>query len=103
MPRYLYRITPTRPEMLVASTPDEDRVVADHFAYLQQHAAAGTVLLAGRTQTTDANSFGIIIFDAPDDAAAEAFVAADPSVAGGVMDAALFPYRVAIGGHIEAG
>ena len=103
MPRYLYRITPTRTEMLLQSTPDEDRIVANHFAYLQEHAAAGRVLLAGRTQTTDAASFGIIIFEASDDAAAEAFVTADPAVAGGVMGAELFPYRVAIGGHIEAG
>ena len=103
MPRYLYRITPTRPDMLLDSTPDEDRIVADHFAHLQEHAAAGTVLLAGRTQTTDPDSFGIIIFEAADDAAAEAFVAADPAVANGVMDAKLFPYRVAIGSDIEAG
>lgn len=103
MPRYLYRITPTRPEMLLESTPDEDRVVADHFAYLQEHATSGTVLLAGRTQTTGADSFGIIIFEAADDDAAAAFVAADPAVANDVMDAKLFPYRVAIGSTIEAG
>ena len=103
MPRYLYRITPTRPEMLLQSTSEEDRVVANHFAYLQEHADAGTVLLAGRTQTADAASFGIIIFEAPDDVDAEAFVAADPAVQGRVMHAELFPYRVAIGGNIEAG
>lgn len=103
MPRYLYRIRPTRPEMLVEPTPDEDRAVAEHFAYLQEHAAEGRVLLAGRTQTTHADGFGIVIIEAPDDDSAAAFVAADPAVTQGVMEAVLFPYRVAIGGHIEAG
>ena len=89
--------------MLLESTLEEDGIIADHFAYLQEHAAAGTVLLAGRTQTTDADSFGIIILEAADDDDAAAFVAADPAVAKGVMEARLFPYRVAIGSDIEAG
>lgn len=95
--QFLYRIQPTRPEMLSGeSTPDEDRIVGEHFAYLKDLAAQGTVILAGRTLNTDPSSFGIIIFLAESEAAAETIVQNDPAVQQGVMNAELFPYRVAI-------
>ena len=97
MKQYLYRIQPARPEMLSeGATPQEDEIVGQHFAYLQSLTTSGTVILAGRTLTTDANSFGIIIFKAESDEAAQAIVDADPAVKAGVFKAALFPYRVAL-------
>lgn len=42
-------------------TAHESRTVAEHFAYLQQLAADGTVLMAGRTQTADEHTLGIPI------------------------------------------
>jgi uncharacterized protein YciI len=78
------------------STTQEDEIVGQHFAYLQSLMAAGTLILAGRTQTTDPDSFGIIIFRAKTDAAARAVVNADPAVKAGVFKARLFPYRVAL-------
>lgn len=103
MPRYLYRIKPTRLEMLTDHTDHEADVVSRHFAYLQENAANGVVLLAGRTLNTDPDTFGIIIFEAADDDAAKAFMDNDPAVIEGVMSASVFPYRVAIGGHISEG
>lgn len=103
MARYLYRTRATRHAMLAEPTEEEEGVVAAHFDYLQRHAAAGSVLLAGRTQTTHEDSFGIVIFEAADDEAAHDFMVNDPAVAAGVMTAAVFPYRVAIGGHVPEG
>ncbi len=54
--------------------------------------------LAGRTLTTGPETFGIVVFEAPDPAAASAVMAGDPAVAGGVMTAAVFPFRVALAG-----
>jgi uncharacterized protein YciI len=87
--------------MVTEPTDEEDGVIADHFRYLKDGAERGVVLLAGRT--LDADSFGIVIFEADDDDGAEAFMTADPAVRGNVMDAAVFPYRVAIGGTIGEG
>jgi uncharacterized protein YciI len=102
MPLYLYKIQPTRPQMLaVGPTPDEERAVAEHFAYLVRLTAAGVVLLAGRTQTRDFSSFGIIIFQAESQAAADAIVAEDPAVRQRVMRAELYPYRIALLGAIQ--
>ena len=95
--QFLYRIQPTRPEMLSeGTTSEEDRIVGEHFAYLKNLAEKGTVILAGRTLNTDPSSFGIIIFLAESEADAQSIIQADPAVQQGVMNAELFPYRIAI-------
>ena len=97
MPQFLYRIQPTRAEMLTSGpTPEEARIIGEHFAYLQALVVEGTVLLAGRTLNEDASSFGLCIFRAEDEASARGLMEGDPAVQYGVMSATLFPYRVAI-------
>lgn len=100
MLEFLYRIRPTRVEMLDDGGTEEERAaVGAHFAYLQQLLAEGRLILAGRTQSTGPESFGIVIFRATDGEEAASMVAADPAVAGGVMQAQLFPYHVALRGE----
>jgi uncharacterized protein YciI len=77
-------------------TPQEEQLVSQHFNYLKALMAQGTLILAGRTQTTDPDGLGIIIFKAESDADAQAIVDNDPAVANGVFKAKLFPYRVAL-------
>jgi uncharacterized protein YciI len=97
MAEYLYRIQATRPAMLTEGpTAIEAAIVREHFAYLKRLSEQGIVILAGRTQNTDASSFGVVIFNADSDAAADAVVANDPSVRDGVMRAEVFPYRIAL-------
>lgn len=96
MSEFLYKIQPTRTAMLVESTPEEDRIVGEHFAWLKGHVESGTVLLAGRTLNTDDSSFGIVIFRAESEAAARRLAAGDPAVRQGVMRSELYPYRVAL-------
>lgn len=94
---FLYRIQPTRPAMLTSGpTVAEAEATQAHFAYLQAARDAGVVLGAGRTLTTDESTFGIVIFRAPDEAAARELMENDPAVAAGVMRAELFPFRVAL-------
>ena len=95
--QFIYRIQPVRREHLSGgATPDEEATVERHFAYLQGLAARGVVLLAGRTLTADTASFGIIIFEAEDEAAARRLVDEDPAVAARVFRAELFPFRIAL-------
>ena len=94
---YLYRIQPTRTAMLTEGpTPDEARIVSEHFAYLEALVGKGVVILAGRTLNTDPSSFGIVIFRADSPEQARAVMDGDPAVRQGVMQAQLFPYRVAL-------
>jgi len=94
---YAYRIQPTRPGMLTEGpTEAETAVIERHFAYLKQAMEAGTLLMAGRTLTTDESSFGIAVFRAESPEAARRFTEADPAVREGVMRAEVFPFRVAL-------
>jgi uncharacterized protein YciI len=95
--QYLYRIKPTRPEMLIEGlTPQESEIVSQHFTYLQQLVQQGVVILAGRTLNTDEDSSGIVIFKADSEEQARTIMNNDPAVNQGVMHAKLFPYRVAL-------
>ena len=94
---YLYKIQPTRPEMLkLGATNDENQIIAQHYSYLKRLCDEGIVILAGRTLNTDPSSFGIVIFRAEDEQTAHEIVDADPGVKNGVMMATLYPYRIAL-------
>lgn len=96
--RFMYRLRPSRSAMLTQGpTPDESRVIGEHFEYLTRAAAAGQVLLFGRTQTADESTFGIALLRFADAERAGEFMRADPAVRAGVMVAELFPFAVAGG------
>lgn len=97
MAQYLYRIQPTRPAMLSeGATPREEEIISQHFGYLEGLTRQRVVILAGRTLNTDETSFGIVIFEAESETAAQAIVNNDPAVKLGVFRAELFPYRIAL-------
>jgi len=95
MAQWLYRIVPTRPEMVASPTDREQGVVAAHFDYLVELRDRGILILAGRTQVTE-GTFGIVIFEADDEPTARALMEGDPAVAGGVFEASLHPFAVAV-------
>jgi uncharacterized protein YciI len=98
---YLYKIQPTRPEMLIEGlTEDEERLVQEHFEYLRDLAEKGVVLLAGRTLNSDPTGFGIVIFRAASPDEARAVMEADPAVRHGVFRAELYPYVIALVGEL---
>jgi uncharacterized protein YciI len=87
---------PTRQGMLVETTLEEDEVIDQHFAYLEDLTRNGVVILAGRTLNTDETSFGLTIFEAEDEISAREIMENDPAIKGGIMTATLYPYRVAL-------
>ena len=93
MPHYLYLIHPLRHAFFEQPTPAEEAAMQAHFEYLKQFAEAGTVLLAGPCLD---ETFGLVVFQAADDATAQAFMYNDPSVQANVMMAELHPFRVSL-------
>ena len=77
-------------------TKEDKTVLERHFARFQEATKSGQLILAGRTSEPGDKTFGIAIFEAPDEAAARAFMEADPTVAGGLMTAELHPFAVAL-------
>lgn len=79
-----------------AWTKEDNAAVGAHFNRLKAAVAEGKVLLAGRTEEPLDRTMGLIIFAAPDEAAAREFMNGDPCVAAGVMTATLHPYGLAL-------
>ncbi|MFO7618460.1 MAG: YciI family protein [Thermoplasmata archaeon] len=99
MKQWLYRIQPSRAAMLIEGpSPEEERLVGQHFAYLKDLTGKGIVLLAGRTLNTDSSSFGIVIYKAADEKEARRIFENDPAVKAGVFVGEIYPYSVALVG-----
>jgi uncharacterized protein YciI len=96
-PQFLYvlRLVP-RLHDDAAWTEADRNAVSQHFRRLQQATAEGRVILAGRTTEPGDQTFGLVIFEAANEAAAREFMEADPCLAEGVMTATLHPYAVAL-------
>jgi uncharacterized protein YciI len=99
MQEYLYKLQLIRGDMLrTGPTAAEQAVVAEHFAYLQSLHAQGTIILVGRTMTTDDNAMGLAVFRAESEDAARQIMNDDPVVKKGVMTATLYPFKVVLQG-----
>jgi len=95
--QFIYTLYPNRLEMLTAApTAVEASVIDEHVQFLERLTKEGMVLLAGRTQTTDSSTFGIVLLESDSEAAARAIMLADPAVAKGVMTGTLYPFKVAV-------
>lgn len=98
MPEFVYQFHPgDRPELATdpeAWTEQDGAVGAAHFRRLQEAAAAGTVILAGRSQ--DGVGPAVVIFEADDEAAARRFMDEDPFVTNGLFRATLHPFHAAL-------
>ena len=97
MDQFLYILKPIRIGMVTkGSTPEEAETISRHFAYLSDLTDKGVIILVGRTQNKDESTIGLVIFEAEDESAARKIMENDPAVAGGVMRATLYPYKVAL-------
>lgn len=97
MEQFLYRIQPVRHDMLTkGSTEFESRIVSEHFNYLKRLTEDGVVILAGRTQSTDYSSFGIVLLKAETIEAAREIMLNDPAVKNNVFRAELYPYKTSL-------
>ena len=96
-PQFIYVLKPARLEMLTEGpTSEEAETVSRHFAYLKDLTEKGVMVIVGRTQNKDENTFGIAVFEAEDESAAQRIMENDPAVIGGVMHATLYPYKIAL-------
>lgn len=91
---FVYTLHPTRLAMLrEGATPEERKLAGEHWAYSQDLLARDVVVFAGRTVSTTADSFALVVIRAPSLEAATAIAANDPAVRGGVFRMAVYPYQ----------
>ncbi len=79
-----------------AWTAEDKAAAGRHVANFKTAAQSGQLILAGRTMEPGDKTFGIAIFEAPDEGAARKFMESDPAVMAGVMIAELHPFAVVL-------
>jgi uncharacterized protein YciI len=75
-------------------TAEEQAAWGRHWARAKQEFAEGRIVVMG--PTLGVHNTGICIFEAPDEASAQAFMAADPAIAEGFATGELRPFRVSL-------
>ena len=90
---YLIVYRPPRASFPDDATAAESAAVGEHFEYLKRLLAAGSLVMAGRTEDA---SMGLAVLRADSDAAAERVMADDPAVKAGVFAGELHRYRLAL-------
>ncbi|MBU0719308.1 MAG: hypothetical protein KJ749_13750 [Planctomycetes bacterium] len=90
---YVCLLTPVRETFLDDATDEENRIVEEHFRYLEDLLAKGRLILAGRCLDGPP---GIVVFEAESADAAEGIMNNDPAVKAGIFRAEVHPYRVAL-------
>ena len=76
-----------------AAGPRELAVVEEHWQYLLELDRQVHLVVAGCCFD---GPFAIVVFEAEDEAAAQAVVDADPSVAEGIQTAELYPFKIGL-------
>lgn len=94
MAEWIYFLHPPREEFAATMTEAEAEVFGEHFAHLERLLADGVLVLAG--PTLGPTNTGVAVFEAPDRAAAEAIMNADPAIARGVVRGELREMRVSL-------
>ena len=85
-------LSPAFDRAFLAAADETTRAVFDaHGEHLDALRSGGSLVLAGRCWD---GPYGIVIFEAADREAAEALVAADPSVKAGVQRADLYEFNM---------
>lgn len=77
-------------------TEEDEGAVARHFAHLEELLARGILVLAGKTDGLDRNTFGLVILEAESLEAARRLMEEDPALVAGIMTAELYPYTIAL-------
>lgn len=77
-------------------TEDDNEIISEHFNYLVNLKKNGQLILAGKTQESDKDTFGLVIFRANNFSEAEKIASDDPAVVKKIMTSQLYNYKVAL-------
>jgi len=93
MSEWVYFIHAPREHFGATMTEQEQAVWGEHVQLLQRRLEEGTLILAG--PTLGQVNTGICVFEAPDEAAARAYMESDPTISSGIAKGELREFRAA--------
>jgi uncharacterized protein YciI len=91
MSEWVYFIHAPREHFADTITAEEQAVWGEHVELLQRRLDEGSLILAG--PTLGPVNTGICVFEAPDEAAARAYMAEDPTISSGIATGELRAFR----------
>lgn len=94
--QFFVRLIPPRQTFPLDASPEEERIMGEHFVYLNGLAAKGKVLIAGPCFDP---LFGMLIIDGVSRKEAEEIMNNDPSVKGGINKYDLNEMRLSLMAH----
>ncbi len=96
---YMYTLELIRPAIKTEGPTEIEAASAKrHWAYLQDLAAKGQLIFAGRTLSIEEDGFASVILRADSEAAARSVMESDPGIWEGLFRGHLFPYQVLLMG-----
>lgn len=93
---FLIQIQPVRATFNEDATPEEEKVMEQHFAYLQKLLKDGKLILAGPAEPKGERPFGLIIVEAASMDEANLIMKGDPSVKANIMEGRVYPFSLAL-------
>ena len=90
---YLVIIRPPRANFAENMTPEESKIMEEHFSYLKSLLETKLLLLAGPCVD---GAFGVIILNVDSFEDAEKLIKKDPAVKANIMTAEIHPFRVSL-------
>ena len=97
MKQFIY-VLKLKPSLQVAEnwTKMDEISVNNHFNKLKVLLSEKKLVLAGKTDGLNQDTFGLVILEVNSEEEAREVMLSDPAVADGVMTATLYPYSVAL-------
>jgi len=80
-------------------TKEDESIINDHVSYLSNLKDRKILVFAGRTQTDDENTVGLVLFYANNLEEAEIIMENDPAVSNGIMTGEVVEFSTAIQGQ----
>lgn len=96
-PRFIYLLRLV--ERLHADTgwtKADEEIIGQHFRRLKAATEAGQAIVVGRTMEAGDKTFGLVIYEADNAEAAQAFAESDPAVVGGIMTVEVRPFALVL-------
>lgn len=77
-------------------TKDDEETIGRHFRHLKAATESGQAIVVGRTLEPGDKTFGLVIFEADNAEAAQAFAESDPAVVAGIMSVEVRPFALVL-------
>lgn len=93
---FIYVLKPVERLLREGFTELDNEVIKEHFEYLQKLLSEERLVMAGKTEGFDSNTFGIVILKVYSEEEAQELMINDPAVKANIMKCSLYPYKIAL-------